>query len=213
MFTHTDIWRGIDRLASEHGFSASGLAKRAGLDPTAFNRSKRTSPEGKPRWPSTESISKILAVTNASMSDFIALIQSESSTQKSVSIAVIGFAQAGENGYFDEDGYPEGDSWDDVVLPHFHTKANEKQYALKVSGDSMHPLYRNGDVLVVCPSESIRKGDRIIVKTNEGEVLAKELIQKSTKKITLRSLNSAYEDRVFKPTEIHWMARIIWTSQ
>lgn len=77
MFTHEDIWRGIDRLAGSFGYSPSGLAKQAGLDPTSFNKSKRISPDGKPRWPSTESISKILAVTGATLSDFISLMDAE----------------------------------------------------------------------------------------------------------------------------------------
>ncbi len=71
---HEDIWAGIDRLASAFGYSPSGLAKKAGLDPTSFNKSKRTSPDGKPRWPSTESLSKVLAATDATMSDFIELL-------------------------------------------------------------------------------------------------------------------------------------------
>lgn len=75
MFTHEQIWTGIDRLASAFGYSPSGLAKKAGLDATSFNKSKRISPDGKPRWPSTESISKILAVTGATMSDLISLIE------------------------------------------------------------------------------------------------------------------------------------------
>lgn len=73
MYTHTEIWRGIDRLASSMGYSPSGLAKKAGLDPTSFNKSKRISPDGKPRWPSTESISKILSVTDMTMMDFFAM--------------------------------------------------------------------------------------------------------------------------------------------
>lgn len=74
MLSHDDIWTAIDRLAASNGYSPSGLAKRAGLDPTSFNKSKRVSPDGKLRWPSTESISKILAVTDSNMSDLIALI-------------------------------------------------------------------------------------------------------------------------------------------
>ena len=49
MFTHAQIWQGLDRLAEVKGYSPSGLAKKAGLDPTSFNKSKRTSPEGKPK--------------------------------------------------------------------------------------------------------------------------------------------------------------------
>lgn len=74
MFTHEQIWQGLDRLAKVRGFSASGLAKKAGLDPTSFNKSKRFSPDGKPRWPSTESISKVLHATDSTMSDLFSLI-------------------------------------------------------------------------------------------------------------------------------------------
>ena len=74
MLSHGDIWWGIDRLAADNGFSPSGLARRAGLDPTSFNISKRINPHGKPRWPTTESISKILEVTQSTLADFVALI-------------------------------------------------------------------------------------------------------------------------------------------
>lgn len=71
MFTHSEIWDAIDRLAQDNGYSPSGLAKKAGLDPTTFNKSKRISADGKPRWPSTESIAKILTVTNTKLADFL----------------------------------------------------------------------------------------------------------------------------------------------
>lgn len=79
MFTHTEIWIGIDRLAEKSGYSPSGLAKKAGLDATSFNKSKRVSPDGKPRWPSTESISKVLSVTGKTMSDLILYIEEHKS--------------------------------------------------------------------------------------------------------------------------------------
>jgi len=75
MFTHSDIWRAIDQLAKSKGYSPSGLAKKAGLDPTSFNKSKRVSPDGKPRWPSTESISKILIATGLTMADLSGFVQ------------------------------------------------------------------------------------------------------------------------------------------
>ncbi len=75
MFTHDKVWCGIDRLAETNGYSASGLAKKAGLDSTSFNKSKRHSPDGKPRWPSTESIAKILNVTETEMRDFVELVE------------------------------------------------------------------------------------------------------------------------------------------
>ena len=49
--THSDIWGAIDSFAYSHKMSCSGLAKRSGLDPTIFNKSKRWSKYGQPRWP------------------------------------------------------------------------------------------------------------------------------------------------------------------
>lgn len=213
MYTHSDIWRAIDRLAGSFGYSASGLAKKAGLDPTTFNKSKRISADGKPRWPSTESIAKILAVTGATMSDFFSMIDQNAAAPAQAAsqhnIPVIGFAQAGRAGYFDEDGYPIGDGWEQIESP-----ATIKQaYALKIAGDSMAPLYRDGDVIMVEPGAALRKGDRVVVRTRKGEVMAKELVRQGAGRIELRSLNPDHEDRAFALDDIAWIARIAWISQ
>src|SRR5215510_9909684 len=70
-FTHANVWRAIDRTAEAHGLTASGLARGAALDPTAFNKSKRVSPTQKPRWPSVEMIAKVLNSVGDSIEDFI----------------------------------------------------------------------------------------------------------------------------------------------
>jgi len=217
MISHDAIWIAIDRLAESAGFSTSGLARKAGLDPTAFNRSKRISPEGKPRWPSTESISKVLIVTGASMTDFIALVETReiSIPTKNAGtrpIPLLGLAQAGRDGFFDDAGFPAGTGWDEVRFPEIHTM-DEHTYALEIQGDSMQPLYRDGDIVVVGPSAQLRKGDRVIVKTRKGEVMAKELTRKTAQKVELKSLNAEHEDRVFQSADILWMARILWVSQ
>ncbi len=77
----------------------------------------------------------------------------------------------------------------------------------------MMPVYRDGDVIVVSPAASVRKGDRVVVKTIAGEVLAKVLARQSEKRIELHSLNPAFEARVLKPEEVLWIARIVWASQ
>ena len=215
MLTHENIWHAIDRLAASFGYSASGLAKQAGLDPTSFNKSKRHSSDGKPRWPSTESISRVLAATGATMSDFLSMMDGDNTLTtlpRSGFIPLIGFAQAGADGYFDEDGYPAGDSWDEVKFPDGDTNL-EGTYALEISGDSMEPLYRNGDVLVLSRDATIRKGDRIVLRTTKGEVLAKELLRKTSAKVELKSLNPSHKDRTIAMTDVTWMARVLWVSQ
>ncbi|MCB1537776.1 MAG: helix-turn-helix transcriptional regulator [Rhodospirillales bacterium] len=218
MISHDTIWIAIDRLAESAGFSTSGLARKAGLDPTAFNRSKRISPEGKPRWPSTESISKVLQVTGASMSDFIALVETREITIHARpaggprAIPLIGLAQAGRDGYFDDAGFPVGAAWDEIRFPDTQS-FDDNTYALEIQGDSMRPLYRDGDIVVVNPAAQLRKGDRVVVKTRRGEVMAKELTRKTMQRIELHSLNPDHDDRTLAAAEILWIARILWVSQ
>jgi len=207
MLTHTQIWKAIDQLAERHGLSPSGLAKRAGLDATTFNRSKRVTSDGRARWPSTESVAKILAATGANLDDFMHLVEG---SRPSGHIPLIGLAQAGGGGYFDDAGFPVGGSWEEIDFPNV---ADGHAYALEISGDSMLPLYRDGDVVVVSPAAPIRRGDRVIVKTREGEVLAKELKRRTAKTVELRSLNPDHPDRSLQQTEIAFIARILWASQ
>ena len=209
MLKHADIWEAIDRLAQKHNLSPSGLAKRAGLDATTFNKSKRSTRDGKLRWPSTESIAKILAATGASLSDLLQEMPNSAAavTQR---IPVIGFAQAGDSGYFDDAGYPTGSGWDDIVFPDI---GDPNAYALMVSGDSMEPLYRNGDRIIVSPVANIRSGDRVVVKTSEGEVMAKELVRRTAQRIELRSLNPEFENPTLPTSGVEWIARILWASQ
>ncbi len=210
MLRHADIWRAIDRLATKHSMSASGLARRSGLDPTTFNKSKRITKEGKQRWPSTESVSKVLAATGDSLAEFVALMGEENASILAQRVPVIGYAQAGDKGYFDDAGYPTGSGWDEVLFPQI---GDQHAFALEISGSSMEPIYRDGDTIVVSPAAGIRRGDRVVVKTKEGEIMAKELSRQSARKIELASLNKDHPDRSLGVEEIDWMARIVWASQ
>ena len=87
MLTHNQIWGAIDALAARHGLSPSGLAKLAGLDPTTFNKSKRGGANGKLRWPSTESVSKVLSATGASLDEFVTLVGREGGATRSLRAA------------------------------------------------------------------------------------------------------------------------------
>src|SRR3954469_16653831 len=112
MLRHGDIWKALDRLAHEQGLTPSGLARRAGLDPTTFNKSKRVTRDGKLRWPSTESLAKVLDATGSSLAQFVSLIDGEAiATALPRRIPVLGYAQAGTPEAFDEHGRPTGDAW------------------------------------------------------------------------------------------------------
>jgi phage repressor protein C with HTH and peptisase S24 domain len=208
MLTHGQIWTALDRLAERAGLSPSGLAKRSGLDPTTFNKSKRITADGRERWPSTESVAKALAATNSSIDTFVQLIGDSARTVQAVPL--LGFAQAAAGGYFDESGFPSGKGWDDVALP---SADDEHAYALEISGDQMGPAYRDGDVIVVSPGTPIRRGDRVVVKTQGGEVMVKEMKRRTAKTLELQSLNPGQADRTLAAGDVEWIARIVWASQ
>jgi len=144
--THEQIWSALDRLAARAQLSPSGLARRAGLDPTTFNKSKRVTPDGRERWPSTESVAKALAAADASIDAFVALI-----------------------------------------------------------GDGERPD--------ASPATAIRRGDRVVVKTRDGEVMVKELKRRTTKALELQSLNPAQDERTLAASDVEWIARIVWARQ
>ncbi len=126
------------------------------------------------------------------------------------SVPLLGFAQAGNSGAFDNGGFPAGKGWDEVGLP---AVDDEHAYALEISGDAMKPAYRDGDVIVVSPAHPIRRGDRVVVKTSDGELLLRELKRRTARTLELQSLNALHADRTLAASEVAWIARIVWASQ
>jgi phage repressor protein C with HTH and peptisase S24 domain len=208
ILTHEQIWSALDRLAERAGLSASGLAKKSGLDPTTFNKSKRITADGRERWPSTESLAKALAATNSSIDSFVQLIGGTAQTVQTVPL--LGFDQAVASSHFDDGGFPAGKGWDELAVP---SVDDEHAFALEISGDQMRPAYRDGDVIVVSPATPIRRGDRVVVKTTGGEVMVGELKRRTAKALELQALNPSQADRTLAAADIAWIARIVWTRQ
>ena len=90
---------------------------------------------------------------------------------------------------------------------------DENAYALEVTGDSMQPLYREGDILIVSPKSAARKGDRVVLRATDGEVMAKILVRRTAKTIELASFNPAHPNLVVPVDRVDWVARIVWASQ
>lgn len=210
MLRHKDIWNALDGVAKAKGFSASGLARRAGLDPTSFNKSKRINPQGKPRWPTTQSIAKVLEVTDLTLSDFVTFAGKGAGAGKARRYPLVGLAKAGGGGYFDDAGFPTGSGWAEIDGPDV---GDDGAYALEITGDSMMPVFRPGDIVIVSPTSKVKRGDRVIVKTTDEQVMAKELVRQTKREVELSSVNEEHPDPVFRNSEIIWMHRIVWASQ
>ena len=211
MFSHKQVWNAIDVVAERYGFSASGLAKKAGLDPTSFNPSKRLGPDGRPRWPTMESIARVLNASGAGVEEFMELLSGrKGAAPKRRVIPMLGFAKAGKGGFFDDSGFPQGSSWDEIDVPGV---TDNTAYALEITGDSMMPVYREGDTVIVSPAATVRKGDRVVVRTADGQVMAKIMQRQTAKTLELASINPDHVTKILDMKDVDWIARIMWASQ
>ena len=211
MFSHKQVWAAIDTIAERYGFSASGLAKKSGLDATSFNPSKRTGPDGRPRWPTMESIARVLTAAGAPVEEFMDLLSGrKGQAPRLKQIPMLGFAKAGKGGFFDDSGFPSGSGWEEIDVPGVTDTA---AYGLEITGNSMEPVYREGDTIIVSPAATVRKGDRVVVRTSDGQVMAKIMQRQTARTLELASFNAAHETKTLDMKDVDWMARIIWASQ
>ena len=213
MLSHGAIWDAIDGIAERHGLSPSALARLAGLDATAFNRSKRISKDGRKRWPSTESIAKVLHATGETLDAFLSDVDADAEllpAPRGAAVPLLALTQAGSGSFFDSAGFPAGAGWDEVRLSAI---GDHGTFALEVAGDALLPLYRNGDIIVVSPSEHIRRGDRVVVRTAAGEVMVKILHRQTQKNLDLWPVNPEHPHRLIEMRDVTWVSRIVWASQ
>lgn len=214
MLSHERVWEALDALATRYSLSPSGLAKRAGLDPTAFNRSKRYSGDGRPRWPSTESLAKVFDATGASWVEFSSLMEGQAGytppSQMTLDGSIVGFAEHGTTGVSIGSHVRNGRKGTWFDLP---ASLGEDAFAFKVQGDELLPVYRDEDIIIVAPSMPLQPGDRVVVRVTAGEMLVKTLGSESDQRVELRPLNGGPTPLLLERGSIDWIARIVWASQ
>lgn len=210
MLKHADIWAALDAIAHDHGLTASALARKAGLDPTTFNKSKRITRDGKPRWPSTESIGKVLDATGLSLAAFVGYVDGHPAGGPRRHLPLAITSQPGLGALFDAHGHPQGDGWDNLA---FAAVDDPHAYALEIQGDGLRPLYRDGDVLVVSPAAPVRRGDRVVVGTHGGDVLIRGLVRHGANRLDLAGPDGVPPGESLDNAQVAWLARILWASQ
>ncbi len=211
MLTHDQIWRGIDRLAERHGLSPSALARKAGLDPTTFNRSKRRTREGKLRWPSTESLAKVLQATGTSFQEFVALIEDnpEPPVTPPRRLRARRLGELEPLVHLDASGFPLGE-WDEIDFPRIE---DPDAYGIELDRDVAPPCYRTGDLVLVSPRQSVRRADRVLLCTRDGELLFGVLDRRTLTRVVLDPLDPRGQPRDLPAEELAWLARIVMVSQ
>lgn len=216
-FTHDWIWRAIDTLASRHGLTASALARQAGLDPTTFNRSKRFTPEGRPRWPSTESIAKVLEATGTTLDEF----------------ASLDFSNAPATGMPDDtDALSEvplvGEVRDAAIDGLIASKLIDldqrrtardaasrarSKFALAVADNSLEPAYSQGNTLIASIHEIPKAGDRVVLQPNHGHAMPGLLVKSTRSLVELSPFKPGHGRLELPRADVRWIARIMWARQ
>jgi phage repressor protein C with HTH and peptisase S24 domain len=210
VLSHEKVWAAIDALASQNGLSPSGLARRAGLDPTAFNPSKRVAGDGRPRWPSTESLAKVLAATGEALNTFAARVETPDKPTDAAPalVPLAGLDAASDRSAFDSAGRPTGASWQRFSFPQ-----PGASFALQVSNEDFQPLYRTGDIVVVAPDAPLRTGDRLALKLASGRLSLYTLQETGSEDLAVCTIGDNSHSLRFRHSAIEWTARIIWASQ
>lgn len=215
--THDWIWRAIDTLAERQSLSPSGLARLAGLDATTFNRSKRFTPEGRPRWPSTESIAKILHATGTSLDEFANLELSDAHSAPLEDepepafdrIPLLGEVREATVSSLRRSMQRQPMSQAQQPEP----LVARSRFALVVADGSLEPVYSRGNRLIVSNAEAPRPGDRVVVKPISGQALPRLLLAATAEHLEFGSLHEASDRFAMRLSSVDWIGRIVWARQ
>lgn len=218
MFRHLQIWTAIDRLADMNGLSPSGLARKAGLDATAFNKSKRFSKEGRERWPSTESLAKVLDVTKTDFLDFGMILKPDGrfgTSRPATNFAYTSNVNATSpelprSGFFEEDVQERTGKWEIIPLPEGQFDGD---FAFRISDNSMLPVYRENDIVIVSKQVRTKAGDRVVIKLSSGRYIVRILLDDGYDAVTLTTFNADNAEQRLNRDHVEWMMKITWASQ
>ena len=204
---YEQVWDAVDKLAKLHGLSPSGLAKKAGLDATTFNKSKRIRHDGKQRWPSLDSINKILEACNISFEQFYQLIDDDLAI-KPAGIPFISYSELAGMAVVKASKLVT-DKWDNTQFP----ESSVNLYAINLDSADFEPMYRKGYTLIATKDPEVRKGDRVIVLRNKGLPLIKEFKHRTTSTIVFGDIFNPKQDEQVKIDDIKLINRIVWAEQ
>lgn len=176
--------------------SKIGLSQGAAIERLSCNRSYLSSIENSKRLPGThlaERMKLLMAGGRVDESPGTYLISGPKR------VPVISSAQASE-----ATGIEEMLQGGQRTIP-THCE-DPKAFAICLSGDSMEPQFKAGDIAVLMPSQELRNGCLIIARLSDSAVVFRIYNrQRGQSIIRLTSYNSVYEPMVLKTSEIKWI--------
>ncbi len=206
MLKHGDIWFAIDTLAQRNNLSVSALARLSGLDPTTFNRSKRINASGKERWPTTESISKILDATGCSLMDFIGLIPGIIVPDGTIDLPCLQQMMDLQPDTFSRSGTPFGRAWESISIS---LASHRGDFGIKVSDPKAFPGIAPGSTVLVSTAAEIRPGDKIVVQNLDFSLSMYVLQSEKRHSIEVTREDDVTSIRRESRRNIRWMSRVV----
>ena len=202
------VWSAVDNLAESLGLTVSGLAKKSGLDSTTFNKSKRIRPDGNKRWPSLDSINKVLEYCNITFEEFY---NYGNNYDGHSNVQTIPFARLSNCliSIMPDGNAPDTSQWEKMAFPIRMNGA----YALEVDTTEYDPTYKKGTTILVQKNSKIRHGDRIAIFMNDGNKILAEFAFRKSQTIELHSLANHSDILSVKIDDIAFINRIAWASQ
>jgi SOS-response transcriptional repressor LexA len=112
-------------------------------------------------------------------------------------IPVLGWAHAGQASNYDE--LPQ--SWQRMIPTDCR---DAKAFAVSLEGDSMEPMFRDGDMLVLMPSQQIHNGCMAVVRLVSDGVLLRR-VEIRGDRLRLVPINPRYEVDEVGMDEVSWV--------
>ncbi len=209
MLKHEDLWNAIDVLARINGYSTSGLAKQAGLDPTIFNKSKRINNEGRPRWPTMESITKILNSTNTPIGQFSTIIHNREGNGDAVNIPFNKLnSLQHKKSFISATGQINLNMRDTFFET---TEIDSHTFGVHISDSSYSPMFEKNTSLIATMNGGVRKGDIAIIALNNGQSIIVRFIKLSSHTVEIMPIkNDTTESIIISNKDILWTSRVLY---
>ena len=129
-------------------------------------------------------------------------------------VPVINKVSAGYPSDFTDLAYPRGVADDYVGCPDVRDK---DAFACRVHGDSMHPKYRPGDIVIFSPAATPKSGDDCFVRFEDGKTTFKRVFFESDDRgeavIRLQPRNEKYRPQTVTSAEVSGLYKAMFKYQ
>ena len=197
----------IKNYRAKNGLSQRAFAARTSLSPSYINTLEKIyNPKtGKPYSVTTDVASEIAKAMFLSIEDLLSMLDKSqefevNSTKKDilgnevVSIPLLGTVKAGYD-------YLAEENWIGTVDLDKNTAESGEFFALKVKGDSMSPIFLEGDIVIIKKQNDCENNEVAVVIIN-GEEGTLKRVKKTEQGIILQPFNPIYGPVMFTNEEI-----------